>query len=326
MSDRDGYGPIVGVIRDSDGLPAAGALVRAFAVRLRDEEPLGSEAATDADGRYSISTAPPDARDGAVRPNVRVAVFDKAGRELASSPVRFGVEGTRAIDLTLPKRSSQVSEFERYVAALAPVLQGMPLSDAKAADTAFFVGATGIPVPDLEGLVDASMRAATGEDRPTLPAEVWYGWFREGLPLEPAALWQLPTDELLDALRRAVDAGVVPARLGDDLDSIGARIEQLKLGPVLHNGHPKSRAPRQRGGGPRSGIDVPEEIRELSDVTIHVRETGPGFFEASLKPTDPLHISRNGYTLDTRRGLRGRTLTEVLDRAEANWRQNYPNS
>jgi hypothetical protein len=72
------------------------------------------------------------------------------------------------------------------------------------------------------------------------------------------------------------------------------------------------------------GMDVPQEIRELPDVTIVVRETAPGFFEASFKPTDPLHISRNGYTLDTKRGLRGRTLTEVLDRAEANWRQNYP--
>lgn len=66
------------------------------------------------------------------------------------------------------------------------------------------------------------------------------------------------------------------------------------------------------------------ESRQLRDVTIHVRETAPGRFEATFKPVDPLHIARNGYTLDTSRGLRGRTLAEVLDRAEANWRQNYP--
>jgi hypothetical protein len=71
-------------------------------------------------------------------------------------------------------------------------------------------------------------------------------------------------------------------------------------------------------------VDVPEEIRELADVTIRVRETSPGSFEASFKPTDPLHLARGGYTLDTRRGLRGRTFAEVLDRAEKNWRQNYP--
>jgi len=317
VSDGGGNGLIVGTIRESGGLPVAGALVRAFAVRLRDEEPLGDEVVTDADGRYGISTGPLDQGDAAVRPNVRIAVSDQAGHELASSPVRFGVEGTGAIDLTLPNESNRTSEFERYLAALTPVLQGMSLSDADAADSAFLVGATGIPAADLKGLVDASVRAAAtanvpragaGEEAAALPTEVFYAWHREGVPLEPAELLQRPTDELLGALRRAVDAGVVPARIGDDVDSISARIEQLK---VAHS-------------GPLPGMAVPEEIRKLSDVTICVRETAPGFFEASFTPTDPLHIARNGYTLDTRRGLRGRTLNEVLDRAETNWRQNYP--
>jgi hypothetical protein len=68
-----------------------------------------------------------------------------------------------------------------------------------------------------------------------------------------------------------------------------------------------------------------EESRDLGDVTIRVCETRPGFFEASFRPTSPdTHIARSGYTLDTARGLRGRTLAAVLDRAEAHWRQNYP--
>ena len=71
-------------------------------------------------------------------------------------------------------------------------------------------------------------------------------------------------------------------------------------------------------------MSATEETRQLPDVTICVRETEPGRFEATFRPVDPLHIARNGYTLDTRRGLRGRTLAEVLERAEANWRQNYP--
>jgi hypothetical protein len=60
-------------------------------------------------------------------------------------------------------------------------------------------------------------------------------------------------------------------------------------------------------------------------VIIRVCELRPGFFEASFRPASPeTHIARNGFTLDTARGLRGRTLAAVLDRAEAHWRQNYP--
>jgi hypothetical protein len=283
----------------------AGALVRAFAVRLRDEEPLGSEVATDTAGSYSIATEPINNGAGAARTNIRVAAFDEAGHELTSSPVHFGVEGTGAIDLTLPTESNRVSEFERYVAALTPVLQDVSLSDANATDSAFLVGATSIPAADLEGLIEASTRAA---EPSALPVEAWYAWHRQGLPPEPDELLQRPTEELLGALRRSIDTGVLPARIEDDLDSIGARIEQLKLGHT----------------GPAPGTDVHEETRELPDVTIRVREPTPGFFEATFKPTDPLHIARNGYTLDTKRGLRGRTFTEVLDRAEANWSQNYP--
>ena len=74
-------------------------------------------------------------------------------------------------------------------------------------------------------------------------------------------------------------------------------------------------------------VEIPEETRVLQDVTIRVRETRPGFFEASLKPVSPdTHLARGGYTLDTARGLRGRTLTAALDRAEAHWRQNYPHA
>jgi hypothetical protein len=76
---------------------------------------------------------------------------------------------------------------------------------------------------------------------------------------------------------------------------------------------------------PNTEWEVPEETRELRDVTIRVRETRPGFFEATLRPTSPeTHLARNGYTLDTAQGLRGRSLLAALDRAEAHWHQNYP--
>ena len=71
-------------------------------------------------------------------------------------------------------------------------------------------------------------------------------------------------------------------------------------------------------------MEVPEETRELGDVTIRACETRPGFFEVSFRPTSPeTHLARGGYTLNTAQGIKGRTLKAVLDRAEANWRQSY---
>jgi hypothetical protein len=74
-------------------------------------------------------------------------------------------------------------------------------------------------------------------------------------------------------------------------------------------------------------MDPPEETRELPDVTIRARETSPGFFVASYQPTSPdRHPARHGFSIDTKQGLRGKTLAKVLDFAEAYWRQNYPDS
>jgi hypothetical protein len=70
--------------------------------------------------------------------------------------------------------------------------------------------------------------------------------------------------------------------------------------------------------------ETPEESRELPDVTIEVRETSPGFFEARFQPTSPTHIARSGFTVNTRAGAKGHTLGDVLDWAEGHWRQNYP--
>ena len=73
-------------------------------------------------------------------------------------------------------------------------------------------------------------------------------------------------------------------------------------------------------------MEVPEEVRELMDVTIRVSETSPGSFQVNFSPTSPTHIARQGFTVDTKRGAKGKNLAQVLDWAEGYWRQNYPAS
>ena len=52
-------------------------------------------------------------------------------------------------------------------------------------------------------------------------------------------------------------------------------------------------------------VQIPEESRELPDVTIRVRETSPGFFETRFEPTSPTHLARGE--------LHGRTRRPALD-------------
>ena len=73
-------------------------------------------------------------------------------------------------------------------------------------------------------------------------------------------------------------------------------------------------------------MEIQEETRELVDVTIRARETSSRSFEVNFSPTSPTHIARRGFTVDTQRGAKGKTLTQVLDWAEGYWRQNYPAS
>jgi hypothetical protein len=73
-------------------------------------------------------------------------------------------------------------------------------------------------------------------------------------------------------------------------------------------------------------MDRSEEVRELVDVTIRVSETAPGSFEVNFSPTSPTHIARQGFSVDTKRGAKGKNPAQVLDWAEGYWRQNYPTS
>jgi hypothetical protein len=52
-----------------------------------------------------------------------------------------------------------------------------------------------------------------------------------------------------------------------------------------------------------------------------------GHDDAARQPREEeTHPARRGFSIDTKRGLRGKNLAKVLDFAEAYWRQNYPDA
>ena len=240
---------VSGQVVEADGRPVPAARVQAFAVRLRDEEPLGEAAVTDPDGRYTVVCPPRNPGDPADL-DLRVQAFSASGEELAASPVRFAAGDAEIIDLTVPPAASALSEYERHLADLRPALGPVRLAEVTGDEISFLTGDTGIPADRLQVLVDASRRASTSRSeglRP-LPADVWYAWQRAGIDVAEDALWQRPVDELIGAVRVAAEQGIVPADVEERIDGLTTQLRQHRLDHLLDQPLPTSIIGTGNGG------------------------------------------------------------------------------
>ncbi|MEQ1575687.1 MAG: Tc toxin subunit A, partial [Vicinamibacterales bacterium] len=212
-----------GVVRAPDGRPLAGLLVRAYDKNLRSEDSLG-ESVTDAEGRYEIryrSTQPKQAPKG--HADLRIAVCDPAGEEIATSDVHFNAPADVVIDVTVPAAGRGPSEYERHLDALKPAQQGLSLAelteDAEHQDVTFLTGETGIERDHIKCLVRAARAAAARPSLPAatartaLPTEIFYGLFRQGLPTSLDELWTEPVDALITALRLSIEQNIIPSAI-----------------------------------------------------------------------------------------------------------------
>lgn len=222
-----------GQVHQADGSPLVGGIVRAFDKDMRNEEPLG-EATTDNDGHYEIQyTADQFRRTEKKSADLIVRVFNRDGSPLVSSPIFFNAPPVATVDLVIGGGEIRgPSEFERYVAELTPVLQGVPFAelrededreDNRIQDVTFLTGETGINPLHIAFVVIAH-RLARQTD---LPPEVFYGFFRQNLPTRLPALLSQHPQVLRRALETAIRDNIIPARLSNELDNIPARLQEL---------------------------------------------------------------------------------------------------
>lgn len=217
-----------GQIRQTDGSLLVGAIVRAFDRDLRSEQLLG-ETTTDKDGRYEITyTANKFRRAEKKSADVIVRVFSKKGQELVSSKIIFNAKPVETVDLVIGGGEyRRPSEYERLVAELTPVLQGIPLADLKEdtdhQDFTFLTGETGENRQHIEFL---ALAARLGKET-ELPPEVFYGLFRQNLPTKLSALLSQHPQVLRHALEVALRDNIIPARLNGQIDTILERLKQL---------------------------------------------------------------------------------------------------
>jgi len=204
-----------------------GCQVRVYDVDFRSEELL-DESPIDPARRYKIGyRAEQFQRAEKARADLRVAVCEPGGRELASSPILFNAEAVAEINVVVGRGAdaAKTSEYERYVADLEVVLQGATLLEVASGkpeaierDLNFLSGDTGIDREHLSWLFNAATLAANTQ--PAIPIEAFYGWRRQGLGGDWDALSAMPANLLGGALREAIARSIIPARLKDEIDGI----------------------------------------------------------------------------------------------------------
>ncbi|HEV7762652.1 MAG TPA: neuraminidase-like domain-containing protein, partial [Acidimicrobiales bacterium] len=250
-----------------EGAPP-GSLVRAFDQDFRGEEALGDSALTDR--RYEVRyTADRFAKAEKGTADLRVAVVDPGGRELVSSEIVFNAGPRVEIDLVVPDDlgGDGPSEYERHLAALAPVMDGVSLLDVargeparRERDVDFLAADTGIDRRHVAGLVQAFELAAV-DRRP--PSEAFYGWLRRDLPGEWDALRAVPPTTLRAALVAAVDQNIVPRKLQSRIDAVVGLVpspDRQGLGDLLT----EAAWPADRVGAVLAHVDAIDAVSDDS--------------------------------------------------------------
>src|SRR6266567_1848947 len=218
-------GPLIvrGHIRQKDDSPCSALPVKAFDKNLRREALLGVTITRD-DGSYEITyTANQLVAPKKKQANLVVRAFDQDGSQLAESAIIFNAGATEVVDLfvALPD-GLHPSEYKRLVTELR--VQGVQPADLTEEDVAFLAEETGIDRQHIELLRPSEALARLTN----LPPEVTYAFARRVLPLSLDELLSAPPDTLRQAVEGAIEENVIPARIGEELDTIMQSLEELR--------------------------------------------------------------------------------------------------
>lgn len=221
------------VYLEEDNAPAKGTLVRAFDKDLRTEELLG-EAVSDAQGFYRITyNAAQFARAEKKTADLIVRAYAQDDTLVGEEGIRFNVGAEEVIDLKvrLP-RARELSEYERLLAALEPVLQDLPPAELTEEDITFLLKECADEALVDQRRLNLLAQSARLARETALPTEFFYGVAQQRpipLPLNLEVFLALDTSVVRQALVSAIEQSIIPSVLRDALDGLLARFDQIKF-------------------------------------------------------------------------------------------------
>jgi peptidoglycan hydrolase-like protein with peptidoglycan-binding domain len=221
--------------------PVAKAVVRLFDKDLRKETKLG-EAITGSEGYFEIRYTTSD--KSTIAPNLILKAFasPRDTKPIATSTVIFGADPQVIINLVVGESEFRgLSDFELLIKDIKPVVDaqrikiGQLVEDKNAQDVTFLSNQIGHSADRLAQAVLAhrlseKTEAAPGsgsDSKPRVDPEVFYAWFRQGLPTEVSALLSQDPGILRRALIQAVAENVIPQGFETE-DRLNAAMEGLE--------------------------------------------------------------------------------------------------
>jgi len=214
---------VQGHIKQADGSPLVGNLVRALDKDLRHEQLLG-DAHTDRQGYYTIGYSQNQFRRAEKQQaDLLVRVYNVEGSLLAESDVIFNAQAEETVDLNLESLGPEKSEYERLIAEISPVLDGAKIDQLTPEDIVFLSGETGLESSLIADLVSAAKLAVITQ----LPESAHYGLIREHLPVDLDPLLRQGREAQQRALEAAVKHKRIPELSSEEKEKILDRLHEL---------------------------------------------------------------------------------------------------
>ena len=230
---------VKGRVRQTDGRPFTAGTVQVFDKDLRSEELLG-ESTLDSSGFYEVRYSLEQFRRAEKQAaDLIVRILNPRREVLFSTDVIFNAAPVQTIDIVLTEEK-RLSEFERHVVQIQPLLQELPFADLKEADIDFITAESGIEPVQIAFLVVAHQHSTATRIAP----EIFYGLFRQDLPSHlPALLLQTPR-ALRAALVAAIDDALIPLLADAAIDAAVAALKRQVSEQVLRDPGGSEVAPR----------------------------------------------------------------------------------
>ena len=234
---------VYGRVMQANEDPISGVLVRAFDRDLRSEQLLG-ESATNSEGEYQITyTGKQFLRAEKFRADLVLRVYNEVGIPLKveNAKIIFNAQHEEHFNLFLAEQEPvKPSEYERLIALLQPVLNGVSPADLTDEEITFLSHETQIEEFEREfpygnHSIPLLAQSARLSQETGVPTEAFYGWGRfdntawvtfneESFTLDLEPLIAESDERLIELLESAIAENWKPARLKEQSNEIVTRL------------------------------------------------------------------------------------------------------